>query len=484
MKKVSSGSKPIKRPKQETISKTSDEENLIYEDPADDEFESEEGAIVHSGSSIGEAEDWEDFENLRLEDTGTGDVQLVVDPNFQAMEEEESKEEVVKEIWVGDSHKLKADEVLDFENEAYDLFYRTSVEWPCLSLDILQGSANISSFPYSVYLASGSQATSGDNKVYIMKWSELYKTKDDDKEESSEDGISSSDEEEGMEAKMEYAEFCHQGVVNRIRTNNELGVVATWSDRGSVQIFNIKESLEMLEKQGGLVKSPTNTIASWRMGNEGYGLCWGQNGWLYAGGDCLYIYPCDGASWAHSQTLTGHAASIEDIQRSPTEPSVLATCSADKTIKIWDLRTANDDSQLTINAHSSDVNVITWNTIETSQIASGSDDSTFKVWDLRFTDKQAACIKWHSDSITSIAWNPTDASEIAVASADDRITIWDLSVEAEGEVEPGFPSQLLFIHQGQEDIKEIVYHPSLNVLVSTAANSFNLFRPSINVEDE
>lgn len=483
MRKVSSRSKPIKRLKKDVDSEEEEEiDNLEYEDPGDDEIEGDEDVIYHSGSSIGEAEEWENFENLKLEDEGNGNVRLVSDPNYMPIEEEK-EEKVEKEVWVGDSRQLKQDEVLDFENEAYELFYRTSVEWPCLTLDSLVGAVQSPDFPYTVYLASGSQASNGDNKVYIMKWSELYKTKNDDKEDSSLDGISSDDEEEGLEAKMEYAEFPHIGVVNRIRSNNELNVVATWSDQGSVQIFNTRECLEKLEEGGALIKLPARTVSSFRMGNEGYGLAWGYNGNLYSGGDCLFIYSYDGSSWLHSNTLTGHSSPIEDIQRSPTEPSVLATCSGDGTIKIWDLRTARDDSQMTIKAHNTDVNVISWNTVETAQIASGSDDSSFKVWDLRFAEKQAACIKWHSDSITTIAWNPLDSSELVVGSADDRITIWDLSVEAEGEVEPGFPAQLLFIHQGQEDVKEVIYHPSLNLVLSTAANSFNVFRPNINVEE-
>ena len=483
MRKESSRSKPIKRSKKEIPSEEEQTESLEYEDPGDDELEAEEDVIYHSGSSIGEAEEWEEFENLKLEDAGNGEVKLISDPSYQAMEEEKSEDQVPREVWVGDSRQLKQDEVLDFENEAYELFYRTSVEWPCLSLDILSGSVASNSFPYTVYLASGSQASNDENKVYIMKWSELYRTKNDDREDSSLDGISSDEEEEGLEAKMEYAEFPHQGVVNRIRSNNEYSVVATWSDLGCVQIFNVSESLEKIERGGALIKLQSAPLSSWRMGNEGYGLSWGYNGTLYAGGDCLFVYPYDGSSWTHAQTLTGHASSVEDIQRSPTEPFVLASCSSDRTIKIWDLRSALDESQMTINAHSSDVNVISWNTLETAQIASGSDDASFKVWDLRFTDKQAACIKWHSDSITSIAWNPQDSSELVVGSADDRITVWDLSVEAEGEVEPGFPPQLLFIHQGQEDVKEVVYHPFYNLILSTAANSFNVFRPSISLDD-
>jgi len=257
-------------------------------------------------------------------------------------------------------------------------------------------------------------------------------------------------------------------------------VVATWSDGGAVTVFDISTQLAKLYENGPRIKKSAQELARFEYSTEGYAIEWGLEGRLYAGNDHLHVYQPSGPSWTEVASYSGHQGSIEDIQKSPVEPSVFASCSCDKTIKVWDIRTARTDSQLTISeAHTRDVNVISWNPLETSQIASGSDDGSFKVWDLRFANKQAAFIQWHSDSITSIGWNPQDSSELAVSSADDRLTVWDLAVEDDAEVEEGYPSQLLFIHQGQEDIKELRYHPQYAFIMSTAVGGFNLLQPNI-----
>jgi hypothetical protein len=82
-----------------------------------------------------EVEDWEDFENLRLEEKD-GNIQLIHDPNYAPMEE--SSEESEREIWKGDPRQLRKDEYLDYENEAYDLFYRSSIDWSVSHLILSQ----------------------------------------------------------------------------------------------------------------------------------------------------------------------------------------------------------------------------------------------------------------------------------------------------------------------------------------------------------
>lgn len=144
--------------------------------------------------------------------------------------------------------------------------------------------------------------------------------------------------------------------------------------------------------------------------------------------------------------------------------------------------------------------MISWNNNVGYLLASGADDGSFKVWDLREVGRSKnkngssnceplANFSYHTSQITSIEWAPNDESVLATCSADNQLTVWDLSVEADAamgtnETELGvqFPPQLLFIHQGQNNMKELHFHPHIpTAIASTAEDSLNIFKPAISV---
>lgn len=338
--------------------------------------------------------------------------------------------------------------------------------------------------------------------IIVMKMSNLHRTSQEDDDEE----VESDDEDENESAKrnkpnMDCALMKHPGCINRIRaakvSNNVLA--ATWSELGRVNIWNLNEQLLALDdrellssynKEGKANKATCLFTFSGHQ-QEGYGIDWSPlvQGRL-ATGDCrrdIHVWePQEGGTWNVDQRpLTGHIDSVEDLQWSPNEQSVLASCSVDKSIRIWDIRAQPTKACMLAceNAHESDINVISWNKNE-PLIVSGGDDAVINVWDLRqFQNKTpVATFKHHTKPVTTIEWHPTDSSVFASGGADDQIALWDLAVEKDTEVEAShveetLPPQLLFIHQGQNDIKELHWHPQLSgVIMSTAHSGFNVFK--------
>ncbi|XP_026480379.1 glutamate-rich WD repeat-containing protein 1 isoform X2 [Ctenocephalides felis] len=400
---------------------------------------------------------------------------------------------------------LKEGEELVCDESAYIMLHQAQTGAPCLSFDIIndQLGNKRETFPLTCYLAAGTQAAKTHvNSLIVMKLHNLHRTSkkendDDDDEESDE-----SDNEEAETPKMDFATIKHQGCVNRIRTtavSEGTVLAATWSELGRVNIWDLTKQLATVDDQQMLSKynkentgntcTPIFTFNGHQQ--EGYAVDWSKTApGVLATGDCrkdIHIWtPAEGGTFNVDQRpLVGHTASVEDLQWSPNERSVLASCSVDRSIRIWDTRAAPTKACMltATDAHQNDINVINWNKNEPF-ICSGGDDGCVHIWDLRqFKDgKPLATFKHHTQPVTTVEWHPTDSSVFASGGADNQIALWDLSVEKDTEAEDetdmsDVPPQLLFIHQGQTDIKELHWHPQIpGVILSTALSGFNIFR--------
>jgi len=420
----------------------------------------------------------------------------IVENNDEGMEIDDEEEEEAKHETYMPGKEMGENEVLVVDNTAYEMLHSMNVEWPCLSFDFLGDSlgVNRTSFPMTAYLVAGSQAEEQkSNQLYILKMSQMNKTKYDDdfEDDNSDDGLDD-------DPILEYKAIPHQGGINRVRVmpHPESHIVATWSETGKVNIFDITSAVKSFDVPGVIVNpkniKPLYTVNAHGRA-EGFALDWSkaETGRLLSGDINKHIYltnPTDSSFKTDIQPFTGHQSSVEDIQWAPKEKNVFASCSADQTIKIWDTR-AGKRNQLNVRAHDTDVNVIHWNQTTEFLMASGADDGVFKIWDLRqnFGSNNTAPVasfKWHTAPITSIEFHPQDSSMLAVSGADNQLTLWDLSVERDVEEEKNInsdiqdiPPQLMFIHQGQEDIKEIHWHKQLTgVIGSTASDGFNIFK--------
>ncbi len=155
------------------------------------------------------------------------------------------------------------------------------------------------------------------------------------------------------------------------------------------------------------------------------------------------------ARWQCIHTIAGHLDTVTTVAFSPI-PSILATGSADNTVKIWQ----SDTGKLirTLLGHSDTVNCIAFSPSSGAEtpplIASGSGDKTIKIWQLD-TGKLIHTLTGHSVTVFSIAFSP-DGEMLASASGDGTIRLWH----------PG-TGKLLNVLAGHSDfVESVAFSPS------------------------
>lgn len=414
----------------------------------------------------------ETCDNLKFEDPYVDEYE-----EEGSEDEEEMGDELVQNQTLNPYHVTK--EPLEMDPAAYKMHFALRGEWPSLSFDFVRDSwgEGRTHFPHQLLAVVGTQAdTPENNSVQIWKLSDLGKINQEEDEEDQDydkpDDNDSDDDEIDYDPILEHATVQHSGGVNRIR--NHKGIVASWSDIGTVNIYSMDvEGLCMDNlKPPVLINSYTDHPT------EGYAMAFSSKEGRLATGDNqgnIHVFEED---FKTATPMYASKESVEDIQWSPTETTVLAAGEVGGLVKIYDTRAPNR-SMLEKSVGKTDVNALSWSKLVTNLLASGCDDGNWSVWDLRKFEEPLARFTCHTTPITSMEWHPTDESMLVVSDEVGSF-VYDLSVEEEeGHEQEDLPPQLLFVHSGSPQTKEVHWHPQItSCLMSTAYDGFHTFIPS------
>lgn len=119
---------------------------------------------------------------------------------------------------------------------------------------------------------------------------------------------------------------------------------------------------------------------------------------------------------------TPNSAAINTVKISP-DGTKLAACSADATIKVFDISDGKLVCELA--GHTKGISDVAFLPINSNILASCSDDLTIRIWSLT-KQKCVRILKKHTYHVTVIRFT-TKGNILVSGSADETITIWDLS---------------------------------------------------------
>ncbi|XP_052225697.1 coatomer subunit beta'-like isoform X7 [Dreissena polymorpha] len=125
--------------------------------------------------------------------------------------------------------------------------------------------------------------------------------------------------------------------------------------------------------------------------------------------------------WTCTQVFEGHSHYVMQIVINPKDNNTFASASLDRTVKVWQLGSANPN--FTLEGHEKGVNCIDYYSGgDKPYLISGADDRLIKIWD--YQNKTCVqTLEGHAQNISAVAFHP-ELPIIMTGSEDGTVRIW------------------------------------------------------------
>ena len=164
--------------------------------------------------------------------------------------------------------------------------------------------------------------------------------------------------------------------------------------------------------------------------------------------------------------VAGHTSGVQSLAFKPNS-YVLASASADSTVRIWDVGDRDNLRHVrTLRGHTADVMSVAWSP-DGRTLASASGDGTVRLWNpdngINF-----AVLRGHTERVNSVAWSP-DGRILASGGEDDTVRLWNPDTHGTRRVLPGNPGS----------VHALAFHPNGQTLASGGADgTMRLWNPN------
>lgn len=166
--------------------------------------------------------------------------------------------------------------------------------------------------------------------------------------------------------------------------------------------------------------------------------------------------------------LEGHEERVWNLAWSPSG-SLLASCSGDKTIRIWGKEGENWICKVVLDeGHTRTVRSVFWSPCG-KLIAAASFDGTVSIWSRSSGEFECvATLEGHENEVKSASWN-AGGTLLATCSRDKSVWIW--------EVDEDDYECASVLNKHTQDVKKVAWHPHKEILASCSYDdTINLYR--------
>jgi len=155
-----------------------------------------------------------------------------------------------------------------------------------------------------------------------------------------------------------------------------------------------------------------------------FALCWQAQG----GGAFAVVPLASGGKLKDIPLFTGHKAAVLDLDFSPFNDYLIASCSEDANVKIWSipeggLESSSDEAVQVLSGHQRKVGSVDFNPCASNVLATSSTDLTVRLWDIK-SGQEKISLDGHSDAVQSVGWS-WDGKLLVTTCKDKKMRLYD-----------------------------------------------------------